>query len=212
MNIMDKRAVNHLKRDRVMAGLIDKHGVLERADDGKVDLFTNLAREIIGQQLSGKVADVIWGRVVKLFEDLDDNLAKAQSHSQGLDPGTVLEVAEEKLRKCGVSYAKIKYIKNLAEAVLENKVRLDEMESLSDEDVIREITMVKGIGPWTAEMFLMFTLRRPDVFSLGDLGLRTAVGNLYGVERSDVKKIEEISLRWKPYRSAACRYLWKSLD
>ncbi len=187
-----------LRKDPVMRKLIEKHVLpgLKR----KKNLFAALTYEIIGQQLSGKVARVIYKRFLGLFG------------GKLPEPKQILKISDKKLRSCGCSWAKVKYLKSLAECVNSNQLNLKSLHKSPDKEVYERLLKVKGIGPWTAEMFMIFTLHRPDVFSVGDLGLRTAVSRLYGVRRDNLKKIEEISERWRPYRSLACRYLWKSID
>ena len=181
-----------------MRKLIEKHVLpgLKR----KKNLFAALTYEIIGQQLSGKVARVIYKRFLGLFG------------GKLPEPKQILKISDKKLRSCGCSWAKVKYLKSLAKCVNSNQLNLKSLHKSPDKEVYERLLKVKGIGPWTAEMFMIFTLHRPDVFSVGDLGLRTAVSRLYGVRRDNLKKIEEISERWRPYRSLACRYLWKSID
>ncbi|MDP2930047.1 MAG: DNA-3-methyladenine glycosylase [bacterium] len=193
-----KKAGSILRKDPVMRRLIKKHSLppLEK----KTNFFAALTYEIIGQQLSGKVARVIYKRFLGLFG------------GKLPEPKQILEISDKKLRSCGCSWAKVKYIKSLAECVNNKQLNLKSLYRISDEKTYEQLLRVKGIGPWTAEMFMIFTLHRPDVFSVGDLGLRTAVSRLYGVRRDNLKKIEKISERWRPFRSFACRYLWKSMD
>lgn len=165
------------------------------------DYFVSICETIIGQQLSGKVSDVIFARFEKLFS------------TKNITPRTVLKLSEEKLRTTGMSWSKTRFIHDLAEKVLDKTVQLDHLATLSDQDVIGELTKVKGIGPWTAEMFLMFTLGREDVFSYGDLGLKNAIKKLYGFKNDPtIKQMEKIVNKWKPYRTYAARILWKSLE
>lgn len=165
------------------------------------DYFVSLCEDIIGQQLSGKVADVIFSRFQQLFP------------KKIITPRTVLKLSEEKLRSIGMSWSKARFIRDLAQKVLAKSVTLDQLAQLPDEDVIGELTKVKGIGPWTAEMFLMFTLGREDVFSYGDLGLKNAIKKLYGFKKDPtVGQMEIIVNKWKPYRTWAARILWKSLE
>lgn len=192
------KAVRHLRRDPVMRKLIKKH--LAPQWETKNNLFRALIYEIIGQQLSGKVARVIFQRFLNLFGGRVPR------------PNELIMMSGQRIRVAGCSWAKVKYLKALAEAVENGSLDLFNLKNLSDEGVYRQLIKVKGIGPWTAEMFLIFTLHRPDIFSIGDLGLRTAVSRLYKVRRESLKKIEKISQVWKPYRSFACRYLWLSLD
>lgn len=163
--------------------------------------FVSLVSEIIGQQLSGKVADVLFDRFKKLFA------------KKNVIPRVVLKMSEEKLRATGMSWSKARFIRDLAQKVVTHEISLDTLDSLSDADVIATLTKVKGIGPWTAEMFLMFTLCREDVFSYGDLGLRKAIKKLYGFKKDPaVRQMEKIVNKWKPYRTYAARLLWKSLE
>lgn len=163
------------------------------------NLFLELVDSIIGQQLSVKAGDTITKRFYALFSD-----KKPEAKD-------IVKIDTEKMRGCGISYSKIKYIKGVAQAVVDG-FDFDGLKRLPDEEVIEKLIELKGVGRWTAEMFLMFSLGREDVFSMGDLGLRNAVARLYNVDRDDIQKIEKISLKWKPYRSLASRYLWKSLD
>ena len=163
--------------------------------------FVSLCSEIIGQQLSGKVADVLFDRFEKLFP------------KRNVTPKRVLATSEETLRTTGMSWSKTRFIRDLARQMVDKSVHLETLSNLSDAEVISELTRVKGIGPWTAEMFLMFSLGREDVFSYGDLGLRNAMKKLYGFKKDPtVKQMEKIVNKWKPYRTYAARILWKSLE
>jgi DNA-3-methyladenine glycosylase II len=184
-------------KDPVINKLIKKYGELQFRQS--TDLFYDLVEAIISQQLSIKASDTIFERFKKLFKNKFPT------------PKQILEMPDEKLRSAGISNAKVKYIKSLADFIERKELILEDLDNLTDSEVMIELTKVKGIGKWTAEMFLIFSLQRPDVFSLGDLGLRKAVSNLYNVDINDLAKIEEISLTWKPNRSIVCRYLWKSL-
>ncbi len=194
-----KQAVEYLKKDLVMAKIIAKHQAPVWGKPG--NLFDDIVENIIGQQLSAGPTKIITKRFVGLFKT-----GKFPTSRQ------ILAMPDQKIRDAGMSWAKVKYIKSLSEMVENGQLDLEKVKLLADEEVIIELTRVKGIGRWTAEMVLIFYLQRPDVFSLGDLGLRTAVSKLYKVDRNNLKKIEKISLAWKPYRSLASRYLWKSLD
>lgn len=193
---MDKKAISHLKNDPILKPIIETWG--ELAWEERSDLFLALIRSISGQQLSVKAAASIFGRLKELLKG-------------EITPQNLLSVSDEKLRSCGISYSKVKYMKGIAIAVLEKQIDLEHIRALSDEDVIAALTKLHGIGRWSAEMFLIFSLRRPDIFSMGDLGLKEAVKRLYGVDRGDLKAIEAIADQWRPYRSYACRYLWLSL-
>jgi len=196
-----RKAFVHLSKDSVMRELISRFGELDEDWEVK-DTFSSIVHEIIGQQLSGKAADTIEGRFKSLLRQTDP-----------LSPEEILLIDDEMFRhKAGISYAKIAYIKGLSKAVIDKTFDLARIETLSDEEALAELTALKGIGPWTAEMLLMFTFRRPDIFSLGDAGLRKAISVLYRIERNDEKAILDLSAGWKPYRSYAARYLWRSLD
>lgn len=198
---MNKKIITHFQNaDPILYSLIRKHPSLE-SKLRKKDYFKSLSSEIIGQQLSGKVADVLFDRFEKLFP------------KRRVSPKRVLALSEETLRGTGMSWSKARFIRDLAQHVLTKSVQLDQLAQLPDQDVIKELTKVKGIGPWTAEMFLMFTLGREDVFSYGDLGLRKAIKKLYSFKKDPtVKQMEKIVNKWKPYRTFAARILWKSLE
>ena len=181
-----------------MKKLVEDHGKLTLTESK--DYFSDLASMIIGQQLSGKAAATIWKRVSALAGD-------------NLSADKILSISDDALRQAGASSNKVKYIKNLAQAVIDKSLNLENMLNHDDEEIIRQLTAIKGVGRWTAEMFLIFSLARPDVFSLGDGGLNSAVNRLYGngavLEKDEILNIAE---KWKPYRSIASLYLWRSLD
>jgi DNA-3-methyladenine glycosylase II len=182
------QALNHFKAvDPVLfkAGQQVKHLLTPIDPKPTNQYFVNLCENIIGQQLSGKAADTIWGRIVQLVGKIL--------------PENILAIHDENFRAAGCSWAKIKYIKDLANKNLD----FSDFPELSDTEIKNRLIEVKGIGPWTAEMFLIFTMGRPDVFSYGDLGLKNAMKKLPGLQKPEM---------WSPYRSYACRILWKSLD
>lgn len=165
------------------------------------DYFSDLCESIVSQQLSTKVADVIWARMKALFEN------------GVVTPEKVLQLSEVELRSCGLSFAKIRAVKDLSAKVIDGTVRFDVIDSLPNNEVIEMLIQVKGIGKWTAEMFLIFGLARPDVFSFGDLGLKKGVQKVYGLEQLPTEKeLLELEKAWEPYRSVASRVLWKSLE
>jgi DNA-3-methyladenine glycosylase II len=189
------------KKDPIMKELITKYGEVTLQGnymESEGLLFADLVRSIAGQQLSGKVATTIWGRVEKLLNG-------------EIKPAKFISTTDEALRGVGLSMPKTKYIKGIAETVQSGTLKLDKLKDLSDEEVITELTKVKGIGRWTAEMFLIFSLARPDVFSFGDGGLFNAMNKLYGGNLTRARQ-EEIVERWKPYRTHASLLLWESLD
>lgn len=183
-------------KDPLLNKLIKKYKAPTFSDRSNF-LFEDLVESIISQQLSGKAADTIYKRFLALFE------AKFPS------PQQILEMETEKLRGAGMSYSKASYIKNIAQAFLNKELDVNKLKKMADEEVIKELTKIKGIGRWTAEMTLIFTLKREDVFSLGDAGLRRAIKNLYKINKE--KDILELAEKWKPKRSSACWYLWRSL-
>ena len=161
--------------------------------------FIRLTRAIVGQQLSVKAASTIFGRFEKLFK-------------KEINAVDILKLKDDDIRACGISYPKIKYIKDLSEKVHNKELMLDSFESADASTIIENLTKVKGIGIWSAEMFLMFALARPDVFSVGDLGLRNAMIKHYGLTTPSNERLLKLSEKWSPYRTYACRILWQSLD
>jgi DNA-3-methyladenine glycosylase II len=199
-------ADEHLARDPVLRGLIDDFGgplPLEPDSRGRpADLYGALLRSITGQQLSVKAARAIYGRLVERFGGRTPT------------PEELLADDPEQMRAAaGLSRAKVASLRSLAEHVISGELELDRLEALSDEDVTRELTAVKGIGPWTADMFLMFTLHRPDVLAVGDQGIRNAAMRAYGLGAPpDPAQLTELAEPWRPHRTRACLYLWRSLD
>lgn len=165
---------------------------------GVEDHYEHLSRNIIYQQLAGKAASTIYSRFTKLVGEII--------------PENVLARADQELRDVGLSWAKVKYVKDLASKVLSKEVILDNLDTLDDESVIVELTKVKGIGRWTAEMFLIFTLHRENIFSYGDLGLKNGFAKLYGVDSPTVKQIEKVVNKWTPFKSYGAISLWHYLD
>jgi DNA-3-methyladenine glycosylase II len=190
-----------LRRDPVLANLIRQHGPCRLADAVRVDHFSALVRAIIFQQLSTKAASTIHDRLVALFPE------------RRVTPAALCAISEEQFRSAGVSRQKSMYLRDLCDKLASGEVQLESIESLDDEDVIGALTKVKGIGRWTAEMFLMFRLHRPDVLPVGDLGIVSAVQKAYGLrKRPTPQRLLKLGDAWKPYRSIACWYLWRSLD
>jgi DNA-3-methyladenine glycosylase II len=192
---------NHLKKaDPILAKIIGKIKLKERKAHKRY--FESLCVAIINQQLSGKAAATIEKRFVGLF-----------TGKKFPSPAQVLRKSDTRLRLAGLSFQKISYIKSLASLVEKGEIDFKKFNKLSDEQIILLLTEVKGIGRWTAEMFLMFCLNRPDVFSYGDLGLRNAVKKWYKLEiKKHPKKFYQLVESWSPHRTAAARYLWASLD
>lgn len=165
-----------------------------------LDYFRALCREIIGQQLSGKSATAILKRFNALFD-------KGVAY-----PSQLLNIKDQKLRDAGMSWAKVKYVKNIAEAYIENTVQFNKLHELSDEEITSQLTAIKGVGNWTSEMFLIFTLGREDIFSFGDLGLKKGFSKLYKTDKPTQDQIEIIVSKWKPYTTYGSITLWHILD
>lgn len=195
-----EKAKKYLKKqDPILANLIAQIDLSAREFDG--NYFDSLVESIISQQLSVKASDTIYTRFKKLFKN------------ERINPEEVLDMDTDTIRATGISYQKIGYIKDLARKTIESGIVFEQFEIMTDEEIITELVKVKGIGRWTAEMFLMFSMGRPDVFSYGDLGLQNAIQRLYGLKEKPTKEqAEAVSEKWKPYRTLACRYLWKSLE
>jgi DNA-3-methyladenine glycosylase II len=191
--------------DPVIGKLIDRYGspdgLLERRGRRPGDAYGALVRSIVGQQLSTRSARAIFGRLIALFDDRTPT------------PRELLDADPQKLRDVGLSRAKVAYLRDLAERVEDGDLDLETISELPDDEVAAELTQVKGLGPWSVQMFLIFHLGRPDVLPVGDLGIRRAVQDQYGLdELPDAAEIERIAEPWRPNRSLASLYLWRSLD
>lgn len=204
MNNQNSKPLNHLKKVDPTIYKIAKDidyskwfSPWERMHNN-TDYFKSLCGIIIGQQLSTKVADTIFARFESLFNDT-------------VIPRKVIDIAPEKLREIGLSSAKVKYVKDLAEKVQNNELKLKNLSNHSDEEVIVQLTKVKGIGTWSAEMFLIFNLGRENVFSTKDLGLLRGIEKNYNLLNPSATQIEEIVSKWHPYRSYGSIALWHSL-
>jgi DNA-3-methyladenine glycosylase II len=199
-----RKATETLRADPVMARLIDDHHELVRADlkrERGGDAYGALVRSIVGQQLSTKAAATIYGRMLELFG----------GHTP--TPKELLKVDPDKIRAAGLSRPKIAYLRDLAVHVEEGTLELERLPDLPDEEVAAQLTAIKGLGQWTADMFLMFHLGRPDILPVGDQGIRRAVMVEYRLRKlPDAKRLEKIAKPWQPYRTLACLYLWSSLD
>jgi DNA-3-methyladenine glycosylase II len=187
-----------------MRELIKRVGRLDleaRRRGRPADAYGTLVRSIVGQQLSTKAAATIYGRLTELFDGRTPT------------PQQLLDADPEAIRAAGMSRPKIAYLRSLAEHVLSGELELDRLNELDDDEIIAELTAVKGLGVWTAHMFLVFFLSRADVLPVGDLGIRRAVEREYGLdELPAAETIEEIAAPWRPHRSLASLYLWRSLD
>jgi DNA-3-methyladenine glycosylase II len=200
------RAVAGLRAaDPVLAELIDAVGPLGDARAGRPDHddhYGALLRAIVGQQLSVIAARSIYGRVLERFGGRTPT------------PQEILADEPEELRAAGgLSRAKVSYLRSLAEHVISGELELERLDELPDERVLDELVAVKGVGTWTAQMFLMFQLERPDVLPVGDLGIRRAIERAYELdELPDPPTMERVAEPWRPHRTLACRYLWRSLQ
>jgi DNA-3-methyladenine glycosylase II len=194
-----KQAIEHLRAsDPVLSEIIDRVG------DYRIQFrdpnFETLVRSIVYQQLSGKVASVIFGRLV-------------QAAGGKLTPEHILKLRPSRMRSLGLSTQKTAYIRDLARHARDGRLVFEELPALSDAAAIERLTQVKGIGDWTAHMFLMFALRRTDVLPVGDLGVRAAIRRAYGLpELPSPAEIEKMAIRWRPFCTVASWYLWRSLE
>ena len=190
-----------MRRDPVMRELMRRYGACGLADSQHADPYKALVHSIMSQQLSSKAAATIARRFVDLFGGTFPT------------PAQVLAMPAERLRSAGLSGMKVSFIRDLAQRVQDGTLHLDALDTMTDEEVIAELTKVKGIGRWTAEMFLMFRLHRPDVLPVGDLGIVNAMKKAYGLRKPPTPaRMMKIGESWRPYRSVACWYLWRSLD
>jgi len=202
----DSRAVASLRAaDPILAELIAAIGPLGDSRAGRPerdDHYGALVRAIVGQQLSVSAARAIYGRLTERFGGRPPT------------PQEILSDEPEELRAAaGLSRAKVAYLRSLAEHVISGQLELERLNELSDEDAIAELVAVKGLGMWTAHMFLMFHLERPDVLPVGDLGIRRAIERAYSLDGlPDAAAIEKIAAPWRPHRTLASRYLWRSLQ
>ena len=195
-----KHAIAHLKRsDPVLAHIIERVGPY-RIEYREPD-FSALARAIVFQQLNGRAAATIFSRTL------------AALGTRRITPRAVLRAPVRTLRAAGLSAAKAAYLRDLAEKTAAGAIRFTRFSDMSDDEVVAALTQVKGIGVWTAHMFLIFALRRPDVLAVGDYGIRAAVKKAYGLEElPKAAEMERIARPWRPYASVACWYLWRSLQ
>jgi len=194
-----QKAINHLKRsDPVLCAIIDRVG--EYRIQFREPEFETLVRSIVYQQLSGRVASVIFGRL----------LAAAGPR---MTPASILKLRPARMRKLGLSLQKTAYIRDLARHTRDGRVVFEELPGLPDQAVIERLTLVKGIGVWTAHMFLIFALQRPDILPTGDLGIRNAIRKAYGLaELPTPAEMEALAAGWRPFCSVASWYLWRSLE
>ena len=192
--------IDLLNRDKKMQVLIKKFG---RPDFNLgQDYFQSLLRSIVFQQLSGKAAQTIYERFVNLIPK-----------NSNLCPNEVLKLDKDEMRKAGLSFQKINYVNNLSDYFENNSFQKKDVERMTDEEISKELIQIKGIGQWTIDMFLMFTLNRPDILPYKDLGIQKGIMKILNMKNHPTKKeMENCSSKWRPYRTIACWYLWRMVD
>ena len=191
---MSQDAYDHLRTDPEMGPVVEEHGPVEL--EPAEDLFERLVRSIVSQQVSTSAATAIRERLYDAVE---------------IEPAAVLAADEATLRNAGLSGQKVGYVRNVAEAFEEHGYTREYFDGMSDEEVVAELTDIKGVGVWTAKMQLMFSLARSDVFPVEDLGIRNGMSALYGDDLTRGEMVETAE-RWRPYRSYASLYLWRTVD
>ncbi len=195
-------AILHLQQEATIRPLIAQISIPEFVSSNKV--YFNLLESIVSQQLSVKVADVIFNRFLSLFPDNFPH------------PEHVLAIEFEKLRSVGLSGQKATYIQNVAQFAIDNDLEKMDWSSMSEEEIVAFLTQIKGVGKWTVQMLLMFTLARPDIFPVDDLGIQQAMARLFSIEEQNPRllkiKMVELAEPWRPWRTIACRYLWRWKD
>ncbi len=196
---MWEEAEEYLRKDKYIAPLIKKWGSCTIKPHKDKDYFEHLCANIIGQQLSGKVADVIEGRFIRTV-------------GGKVTPDRILKIKDQRLRDCGMSWGKVSFLKDLSLKTKKGELQTKKLSKLSDDEAIKELVAVKGIGRWTAEMFLMFSLGRPDIFPVDDLGIKKGYEKVTGKKFDRVKSAKFAEKHWKPYRTIASWYLWRSLE
>ena len=194
-----RKAISHLKKsDPILSVIIERVGAC-RMEFGPPE-FGTLAETIVYQQLNGKAAVTIFKRFAALAGD-------------PVTPEGILKLTDAQLRSVGLSKQKSSYLKDMAQRAVRGELDFSRLPEMSDEEVIKHLTQVKGVGVWTAHMFLMFTLRRPNVLPTGDFGIQMAIKKHYKKRKMPKpEQMEKIAKAWEPYRSVACWYLWRSLD
>lgn len=196
---MWNEAEKFLQNDKYIGLLVTKWGHCTIAPKLHSDYFQGLVGDIIGQQLSGRVADVIEGRVKAKIKGI-------------MSPSKILTLPDQTLRDCGMAWSKVSAIKDLALRSKNGELKIKDLDKLSNEEVKKELIAVKGIGPWTADMFLMFKLGRPDIFPVEDLGIKNGFEKVIGKTFDKINSAKLAEKWWSPYRTVASWYLWRSLE
>jgi DNA-3-methyladenine glycosylase II len=198
---MSTAALQHLRKDTLLKKIMEETTLAESAETK--DVYASLLRSMVSQQLSVKAAATIYGRFLDLFED------------ENPQPQALLNKSNEELRAVGLSRQKSGYMHNIAGFFIANKLQDFDWTAQSDTEIIKLLTEIKGVGLWTVQMILMFSLMREDVFPTADLGIQQAMKKLYGIDgkgRVLIVKMEKVAREWSPCRTLACRYLWKWKD
>jgi len=193
-----KKTIQNLKKDKILAAIIAK-SAKEIKPSLELDIYHFLLESIVSQQLSVKVADIIFNRFLDLFPE------------RYPDPKKTLKIEDDVLRSVGLSYRKASYLKNVAEFALNNNMEFEFLQQKSDDEIIDYLITIKGVGKWTVQMILMFPMDRPDVFPVDDLGIQNNMKAIYGItlEKKELKAaITTISENWRPYRTIASKYIW----
>ena len=191
-----------MRRDPVLAAIIKKYGACGIKTGRENDVFCGLVEAIVSQQLSTRAAATIYGRLRALLPN-----------GGTPTPEALMPLTDEALRGVGLSRQKLGYMRDLSRKMLDGSINTAGLKDMSDDEIVAELTKIKGIGRWTVEMLLIFRLTRPDVFPAGDLGIVKAVQKAYNLRKTpDVKRLQAIAERWRPYRSVASWYLWASLE
>ena len=189
------------RRDPVLSALIKRHGACGLAAAQRADHLAALTRAIVGQQLSTKAATTIYSRLLTLMPE------------GAPDAAAIAALMDDQFRSVGISRQKAAYLRDLAQKVVSRTLDLNALDAMADEEVVAALSQVKGIGRWSAEMFLIFRLHRPDVLPVGDLGIVNAVHRAYRLRKKPTAdRIRRLGEAWRPYRSVASWYLWRSLD
>lgn len=188
-----EKEINYLKKkDKRLSEAIDRIGKIERRVIP--DLFEALISSIVSQQISNKAAETVWKRLIDLICEIR--------------PETIIAEDVNNIQKCGMSFRKASYIKNIAESVYSGELNIDELNYMSDEEVIKKLTSLNGIGVWTAEMLMIFSMERPDIVSWGDLAIKRGICRLYNHKELTKTQFERYKKRYSPYGSVASLYLW----
>lgn len=202
MKVDYAKARRHLiRQDPRLGALVKSLGPCGLGTTRKIDRFSMTVRSIVSQQLSVKAASTIHGRLLEALK------------AEHATPEGILALEQDRLRACGLSWAKVASVRDLASRITDGSLALDSLDGLDDQSVIDALTQVRGIGQWSAEMFLIFRLGRPDILPVGDVGVQRAMRSLYGLRKHpSPARMTELARPWRPYRSIGCWYLWRSLD